>query len=159
MTASAASTKTEPIWFIDNLARVHIDAASTHGAFSVVELAGRQGDMPPLHVHRREDEGFYVLDGRLSLFIGRETRELSAGEAVLAPRDIPHIYRVESESARWLALCAPAGFEQFIREAGEPAGADELPPDDRPHDPARLAGIAARYGVEILGPPGALPTS
>jgi quercetin dioxygenase-like cupin family protein len=148
---------TEAIWFIDNLARVLVDGETSGGTIAVVELEGRRGDMPPLHVHRREDETFYVLEGRLSLHLPDGSIELGPGGAAFAPRDVPHVYRVESPTARWLGIAAPAGFEAFVREAGEPAPEDVLPPEGRAHDPARLAEIAGRHGIELLGPPGMLP--
>ena len=151
------ATATEAIWFIDNLARVLVDGETTGGTVAVVELEGRRGDMPPLHVHRREDEIFYVLDGRLSLHLPDGSIELGPGEAAFAPRNVPHVYRVESETARWLGIAAPAGFEAFVREVGVPAADEALPPEGRVHDPARFAEIAARYGIELLGPPGTLP--
>jgi mannose-6-phosphate isomerase-like protein (cupin superfamily) len=148
---------TEAIWFIDNLARVRVDGESSGGTLAVVELEGRCGDMPPLHVHRREDEAFYVLEGRLSLHLPDGSVELGPGQAAFAPRDVPHAYRVESETARWLGVATPAGFDEFVREAGEPAPGDVLPPEGRAHDPERLAAIAARHEIELLGPPGTLP--
>ncbi len=154
----STATDTRPLWFIDNVARVHADGDLTGGALGLVELAGRRGDMPPLHVHRRDDEVFYVLEGRMTVFVGDGTVELEAGAAAFAPRGVPHVYRVDSDVARWLAIAAPAGFEAFVREVGEPAGADDLPPPGRPVDPAALAGAAERYGIEILGPPGLLPS-
>ena len=153
----STATTTESIWFIDNLARVLVDGETSGGTVAVVEMDGRRGDMPPLHVHRREDEVFYVLDGKLSLHRPDGSTELGPGQAAVAPRDVPHAYRVESETARWLAIATPAGFDAFVREAGEPAPEDALPPEGRVHDPALLSGIAARYGIELLGPPGTLP--
>jgi quercetin dioxygenase-like cupin family protein len=149
--------QSEAIWFIDNLARVRVSGADSGGAMAAVEIEGRRGDMPPLHVHRREDETFYVLEGRLSLHMPGNSIELGPGEACFAPRGIPHVYRVESETARWLAVATPAGFDEFVREAGEPAAEDALPPEGRVHDPGALAEIAARHGIELLGPPGMLP--
>jgi quercetin dioxygenase-like cupin family protein len=151
------ATTTEAIWFIDNLARVVVDGAASGGTLAVVEIEGRRGDMPPLHVHRREDETFYVLEGRLSLHLPDGSIELGPGEAAFAPKDFPHVYRVESETARWLGIAAPAGFDAFVREVGEPAPEPLLPPEGRAHDPARLAEIGAAYGIELLGPPGTLP--
>ena len=55
--------------------------------------------MPPLHVHRRDDETFYVLEGELTLFVPGEQIVLGPGQAALAPRDVPHAYRVESDEA------------------------------------------------------------
>jgi len=158
MTTTMAPDKQQGIWFSDNLIRVHVDGERSGGAFGLVELTGRRGDMPPLHVHHRDDETFYVLEGRLTLFAaGAEPIELEAGGVAVAPKGIPHAYRVESELARCLVVGSPAGLEAFMREAGEPAEADVLPPAGRPADPAALAESAARYGIEILGPPGMLP--
>jgi mannose-6-phosphate isomerase-like protein (cupin superfamily) len=147
----------QPLWFIDNLAHVHIDGEQTGSQYSLVELSARQGDMPPLHVHHRDDETFYVVEGRMTLFVGDRQIALNPGEAALAARGIPHVYRVESEQARWLVINCPAGFDGFVRAAGEHAPSDELPPPGRPADPGALAQVAAEYGIEILGPPGLLP--
>lgn len=159
MTSATAVPAAEPLWFIDNLARVHLDGAQTGNAYGLVEITGRQGDMPPLHVHHHDDEAFFVLDGELTLFVGGDRLTLAAGQAVLAPRGVPHVYRVESPTARWLAIASGAGFERFVRAVSEPAGEDALPPEGRPHDPAELARVAAEHGIEILGPPGALPAA
>jgi mannose-6-phosphate isomerase-like protein (cupin superfamily) len=151
------TTATEPIWFIDNLARVLVDGGASGGTAAVVELEGRRGDMPPLHIHRREDEIFYVLEGKLSLHLPEGSVEVGPGQAAFARRDVAHVYRVESETARWLGITTPAGFDEFVREVGEPALEETLPPEGRVHDSARLGEIAARYGIELLGPPGTLP--
>jgi mannose-6-phosphate isomerase-like protein (cupin superfamily) len=151
------TTTTEAIWFIDTLARVLVDGDASGGAIAVVESHARGGNMPPLHVHRREDEVFYVLEGRLSVHLPEGSVELGPGEAAFAPRDVPHAYRVESETASWLAIATPAGFDAFVREVGEPATEEVLPPEGREHDPARIGEISARYGIELLGPPGTLP--
>jgi mannose-6-phosphate isomerase-like protein (cupin superfamily) len=149
--------RTQPLWFIDNLVYVHIDGDTSGGSFALLEMCGGRGDMPPLHVHERDDETFYVIDGELSLFVGEQQLILGAGQAALAPRAVPHCYRVESEEARWLLITTPAGLDSFVREVAEPAPADELPPAGRPQDRALLAQAAAKVGIEILGPPGALP--
>ena len=147
----------QPLWFIDNLVHIHIDGDTSGGSFALLEMCGGRGDMPPLHVHERDDETFYVIDGELSLFVGGQQLLLGAGQAALAPRAVPHCYRVESEEARWLLITTPAGLDSFVREVAEPAPADELPPAGRPQDPALLAQAAAKAGIEILGPPGTLP--
>jgi mannose-6-phosphate isomerase-like protein (cupin superfamily) len=147
----------EPVWFNDNLAYVHQDGESTRGAYGVVELLGRQGDMAPLHVHRRDEECFFVLEGELELFVGEERLELGPGRSAVAPRDVPHTYRITSATARWLTINSPAGFEAFILAAGTPAPRAEIPPTGQPVDPVELAARAAEHGIDILGPPGALP--
>jgi quercetin dioxygenase-like cupin family protein len=149
--------KTQPLWFIDNLVHVHVDGDTSGGALALLDERGRRGDMPPLHVHRRDDETFFVLEGELTLFVAGERIVLGAGHAAFAPRGVAHTYRVESAQAAWLVITTPAGFDAFVREVAEPAPADELPPAGRPIDPAFLARAAAKVGIEILGPPGALP--
>jgi mannose-6-phosphate isomerase-like protein (cupin superfamily) len=148
----------QPLWFIDNLAYVHVPGEDTGGAYSLSELWAAEGSMPPLHVHHRDDETFYALQGELTLFVGDRELALSAGRAAVAPRGTPHTYRVQTAEARFLVVNSPAGFEQFLQATGDPASRHELPPADRPADPAALAQAAAEYGIEILGPPGMLPT-
>jgi mannose-6-phosphate isomerase-like protein (cupin superfamily) len=148
---------TGPLWFIDHLVHIRVDGDSSGGTLALIDERGRRGDMPPLHVHRRDDETFYVLEGELRLFVAAEQIEVGPGKAAFAPRDVPHTYRVESEEARWLVITAPAGFEDFVREVAEPAPAEELPPHGREVDPAVLGQAAAKVGIEILGPPGTLP--
>ena len=147
----------EPLWFIDNLVHIQLDGNASGGALTLLDERGRRGNMPPLHVHRRDDETFYVLEGELTLFVADERIVLGPGQAALAPRDVPHAYRVESDEAHWLLITTPAGFDTFVREVSDPAPADELPPAERPVEPAVLAQAAAKVGIEILGPPGTLP--
>ncbi len=144
-------------WFINNLATVKVSGEETDGAWSLVEFLGGQGDAPPLHVHHREDEAFYVLEGELTLFADGREHRLRAGEAAVGSKGIPHTYRVESGRARWLVVCSPAGFERFVAEAAVPAETSTLPPGPPAVSPERLTEIAAEHRIEILGPPGALP--
>ena len=154
----SAGTATNMYWFIQNLAVVHVSGEQTGAAWSMVELSAATGDMPPPPVHHVDDEAFYVLDGELTLFVGEEELHVCAGECAVAPKGVPHVYRVDSDTARWLAITSPAGFERFIAEASVPAGSPALPPGPPATSPEELAAIAIRYGIEILGPPGALPS-
>ena len=153
---STATLSREPRWFVQNLVYVRVAGAETGGAYSVVELAGREGDMPPLHVHHHEDEAFYVLDGRLTLFVGGDRLELEAGDCAVAPRGVPHVYRVESAEARWLGVASPT-FGEFVLEASVPAETETIPDGPPAFTPEQLAELAARYGIDVLGPPGMLP--
>jgi len=146
-----------PLWFIDGLVHIHVSGEETDGRYAVVENLVPHGDMPPLHVHHEEDEVFHVLDGEVTLFLPGTEVPLARGETFRAPRGVPHAYRVESETARLLVFCEPARFDAFVRAISEPAPAEELPPRGRPIDPERLAAEASRQGIEILGPPGAMP--
>src|SRR5262245_29644196 len=103
------------IWFLGGLVTVHIPAEAGLG-FSLVESFVPEGQQPPLHVHRTDDEGFYMLDGKLTLWVGPDRMELETGEFALAPHGVPHTYRVDSEGgACWLVTSSDASFDRFVR--------------------------------------------
>ena len=149
------TTTTTPLWFIDNLARVRLDGEASGGAIAIVESTGRRGDMPPLHVHHREDEVWHVLAGRLSIHLPGGSGEIGPGEAAFGPRGVPHTYRVESPRARWLVTTARGDFERFVRSLARPAESDDLPPLQPPtsEQVEHVAATAAAHGIELVGPP------
>jgi quercetin dioxygenase-like cupin family protein len=145
----------EARWFLNNLTLIKSTGAATGGRLAVVEQRARRGPGSPLHVHHREAEFFYVIEGDLSVWVGGELIEAPEGSLIYGPPDVPHTFAITSDQARYLLLTQPTGFEGFLRDMSEPATALILPPDGAPApDPARLAAVAAEYGVEILGPPG-----
>lgn len=148
----------EPLWFLHNLSRILVDGEQSEDRFSLVEMSGAPGDMPPLHVHHYEDETFYVIDGELEVHVaGREPVVVTPGQASFAPRSVPHVYRVTSpESAHWLVACTGRSFAGLVRDAAVPATTAVLPVDPQ-FDPEEITMISARNGIEILGPPGTLP--
>jgi CheY-like chemotaxis protein len=158
MTRTAIDKTAQPLWFLHSLAVIHTHSDRTNGTYAVVELTGAPGDTPPLHLHVDDDEGFYVLDGALGLHVeGQPVVHLRAGEFAVAPRAIPHVYVVESEiPARWLAISS-GGFVRFVEEVSVPASERALPAEPHLRPPDELAAIAARHGIEILGPPGTMP--
>lgn len=141
------------LWFTDTRARVLVSEATN----SVVEAEARSGNMPPLHVHHNDDETFYVLDGEVSLITADGEVRLGPGEAAFARRGVPHCYRVESETARWIVSTTDGGFASFIEAASVPAENDGFAPAELMPTPERLGALAAERGIELLGPPGALP--
>lgn len=149
MSTTSLPTDTRPeLDFLGCRVRVLVDGAETDGRCSLVDMIEvPAGHMPPLHVHRDHEEGFRVLEGEVTLFLPGEELQLGPGDFVLAPRGVPHTYRVGDRPARWLVATSPAGFERFVSEVA----ALDAP------DPGRLAAIAAEYGVDILGAPGDLP--
>ncbi len=144
----------EALWFLGTLVTIKASSETTGGRVAVIDHLAPRGAGSPLHVHRREDEWFYVIEGELTFWVGGQVIAAPPGAFVFGPRDVPHTYEVSSERARWLLVAEPAGFEGFIRAAAEPARALELPPPPQPPDPALLGALAAEHGIEILGPPG-----
>jgi hypothetical protein len=115
-----------------------------------------QGSSPPLHVHSREDEAFYVLNGELTFRLGDRLVPASAGTFLWGPRNVPHQFRVDSPTARLLTLFVPGGGEEIFFHMSRPAEALTLPPPSgRPAmPPAELIAMAEqRYGEKVVGPP------
>jgi quercetin dioxygenase-like cupin family protein len=155
---------TGPRWFFANLVEVKLAQRTAGGNMSVIELVGPAGDMPPLHLHRTDDEAWYVLEGEMTFFVGsNEPVVVQAGGLAFGPKGVPHTYRVESSGpARWLAVCTPGDFEQFVVAASRPAERAELPPMVDPpgeEEIAAVTALAADHQIELLGPPGTLPVS
>jgi quercetin dioxygenase-like cupin family protein len=145
----------EALWFLGLLATIKSSAGTTDGAVAVIEHLAPRGAGSPLHVHSREDEWFYVLEGELTIWVDGETIVAPAGSFVFGPKGITHTFIVSSEQARFLLVTEPAGFEQFMRAVGEPAASLEIPPPaTEPPDVAALTAVAATFGIAITGPPG-----
>jgi|SRR5262245_57504959 len=143
----------EAFWFLRNRMTIKATAQTTGGAFGLVESLIAPGFSPPLHVHHREDEAFWVLEGELSLRCGDRAFRAAAGSFVFLPRGVPHTFVVEGDApARMLTLLVPGGGEGVFIEGGRPAEHDGLPPA-QPPDIAALKAVSERYGAEIVGPP------
>lgn len=145
----------EAWWFLDFLVTIKASAETTAGRVAVAERYAAQGAGSSLHIHHRESELFYVLDGALTVWVGGQVIEAPAGSFIYGPPGIPHTFTVASPEARFLVVNEPAGFESFVRALSEPAQRLTLPPaPSQPPDPERLIAVAAEYGIEILGPRG-----
>ncbi|MGH3889505.1 MAG: cupin domain-containing protein [Pseudonocardiaceae bacterium] len=131
------------------MGNIHLNKAEgvdTDGAWALVEQEVL-GANPPLHLHEREDEAFFVLQGRVRVWVGDAEFEGGAGTFVLAPRGVPHTYaRQPGENLKLLVFVSPAGFERMFDDIA-------LLSETEQSDPVALSEIAARYGVQILGPP------
>jgi mannose-6-phosphate isomerase-like protein (cupin superfamily) len=140
-------------WFLANRITVKATADLTGGAYGLIESWIAPGFSPPLHVHHREDEAFWVLEGEVSMRCGDRTFRAAAGSFVFLPREVPHTFVVEGDApARMLTLLTPGGGEQFFVAAGRPAEHDGLPPAGPP-DIEALKRVGAQYGSDIVGPP------
>jgi quercetin dioxygenase-like cupin family protein len=104
----------------------------------LMELEGSPGVEPPLHVHRNEDEWYYLLDGTVTFHVGEDTYRGQPGSVVFLPRAVPHTFTIETPSARMLLLNAPGGFERMFELA--------------PTTPDQAVAALARYDVDVVGP-------
>ena len=142
----------QAVWFLGAFLIVKATDEQTGGAFGLIDHVLPVGWASPYHVHRNEEESFFVVEGELTFYVGDERVKAGPGSFVYGPRELPHGFAVEGNApARMLLLNTPAGFEGFPVEVGEPAKELTLPPAEPP-DLERLAKIAATYDIEILGP-------
>ena len=148
----------EARWFLGALCTIKSSRDETGGRVAVTENWAPRGHGSPLHVHRQEDEWFYVLSGELTFWVDGRVITATEGSFVYGPRDVPHTFIVTSEEARFLLVIEPAGLEDFIRVLSEPAQSLTLPPASlQPPAMDAMMAAAAEHGIEILGPPG-IPT-
>jgi mannose-6-phosphate isomerase-like protein (cupin superfamily) len=112
------------------------------------------GGGPPPHIHRREDETFYVLEGEIEFVLGEETIVAGAGDFVSVPRGSVHCFRNSgAETARLVLTFTPAGIEKWFEEIFERAP-NAVTPDDVPDNleevAARFVATSSRYGIEFV---------
>lgn len=120
---------------------VKLSAAHSDGELTIIEASIAPGDGPPLHVHAKENESYYVLDGNFEFVCGEESARGGPGTFVFAPRNVPHRYRnVGDMRGRILFGFTPGGIEKFFAEAA----AEPLR--------ERRALIAAKYHIIMLDP-------
>ncbi len=155
-------------WWAGGLATIKATGKETGDLYSIIDVLEPEGARAPLHLHRKEDEAFYVLEGEMTFHIGEETIKARPGSFVFGPKDVPHTYTVDSGPARLLFLLSPAGFEGFVEAISKPAKERTLPPSEAPSDEEdttdedgseSFAVLEARYGCEIVGAPRHRPSS
>jgi quercetin dioxygenase-like cupin family protein len=148
---SAPSEQEDAFWWQGGLYRMKARAADTGGALGLVEASLYRGFGPPLHVHRREDEAFYVIEGEIRFRQGEEEFVGGPGTWVWGPREVPHTFKVESERARALILVTPGGFERMF-EVGGVAVSESAEPPVQEYDPDEAVAISEQFGFEVIGP-------
>jgi hypothetical protein len=144
-------------WFASEAAAA---ASAGDGLVAMVERSAPEGLMPPL-VRRDEQETYRVLAGEVVFFVGNDMVWAGPGDVVVAPAGAVRTFRAGSEGARWLVLTRVRSLDRFSDFgravsaplpdpcAGWPSGEER----------AAVASLAAANGIELLGPPGALPAS
>jgi quercetin dioxygenase-like cupin family protein len=154
---NAMFMNTNELWFLNAWVTIRVARADGQDGISILEHRVPQGDSPPLHLHRTEDEVFHILEGEFRVRVQDQERRAGPGTTLLAPKGIPHTDRAESPGGgRFLTMTAHGNFERFVRAVGRPAQRPALPePSGAPSPEAMQAmtSTAAQSGIEIVGPP------
>lgn len=143
------SDEGDPYHWLGSLTLNKVIGRSTLGGLDIVDHRVPAGYAPPLHVHRGQDEVFFVIDGMFTVRCGDRTWQAGPGALAFLPRDVPHGFTVSDDGpGRTLLINAPAGFADLIHDLGEPAARLELPGPDVPMpDPERARALAEAHGI------------
>jgi quercetin dioxygenase-like cupin family protein len=145
---SLAKEEGPVVWFLGLPTHVKATGEQTGGALGLIEhISVPVGFESPYHLHRDEDEIFFVTEGEVTFISGDRHFTGKVGSYTFLPRDIPHGFKVTgNKPARFFILITPSGFEQFVIEMSDPA------PSVEPPDMNKLMALATKHNVEILGP-------
>jgi mannose-6-phosphate isomerase-like protein (cupin superfamily) len=143
------------LWLMGDLIELKMVGEDTGGSYALIESNPPPGfPGPPPHIHHREDEAFYVLEGEIELNVEGNVSRVKPGTFVHVPRGTLHTFSNPGETpARFLALISPAGFERWFEDFGEPATDLSSAPQGAP-DVERILATAHEYGLEFPPPPG-----
>jgi quercetin dioxygenase-like cupin family protein len=142
----------EALWSVGALTTVKATADQTAEAYAIIEDLAPKGSGTPLHRHQEDDEAFYVLEGKLTFYLGDDAPlHASPGSFVHIPGGTVHAFRVDSETARYLIITTPQHM-RFYRAISEPAQTRSIPPE-APLDMAMIGAACEAYGVDLVGPP------
>src|SRR5918999_4882840 len=141
----------ERIWIVGDTMTLKATSERTGGSLMLLENLTAPGGGPPPHVHTREDEFFYVIDGSFEIRIGDEVHAVGPGGFAYVPRGTVHNFRNTAASpSRILVGFTPGGMEGFFRASGRPATDDGPAPPVDADEVARTMAAAPRYGLEAV---------
>jgi len=144
------------LWFLNTRVAIRVSSRDGSDGISVLEHRAAFGDSPPLHIHHEEDEIFHVLEGEVRYQVENASHVARAGDTVIAPKGIPHTYRVESRDGARMLTITHGRFEEFVRAFGRPAENEGMPVPSGPPTPDQAEALALaclRFGIELVGPP------
>ncbi|WP_225764893.1 cupin domain-containing protein [Inquilinus sp. Marseille-Q2685] len=123
----------------------------TAGQFCLLENRSDGHTRTPIHVHARDDETVYVIEGELTAMIDGQPRRLTAGEAVFLPRGVPHqLVNLSGNPGRYILIGTPALFDRFLEEAGRALQPGDVVGPPTPAEIERLRRAAPSFGITLL---------
>ncbi|MCU0392506.1 MAG: cupin domain-containing protein [Thermoflexibacter sp.] len=124
---------------------IKVSTKDTDGQLSVFEYIGKEKGGPPLHVHPKQNEIFFILEGEYLFQVGEEKHQLKAGDTIFLPRNVPHTFAQLTETGKMFFFFQPAGkMEDFFRKMGSLSSAPS---------PQEGAKIFEAHEMNVVGPP------
>ena len=142
--------------FFNHLGTVKVASGDAPSGLAAVEFVAPRDFGPPLHLHREEDEMFYVVEGEVAYTAGDTEHTVGPGAIVMIPKGTPHTFQVLSEQARLFTVTAGSAtapaFDEFVTAMGHELEEPVIPaPVDI--DPGHVAAMCDAHGMDVLGPP------
>jgi quercetin dioxygenase-like cupin family protein len=139
---------------VGDVYRVLASGRQTGGVYALSEIRVSPNNGPPPHIHSREDESFFILEGELEFRIGDEKITARPGTFIQGPRDVAHSFKNNTQlPARMLGFVTPAGFENFFKEFARPVASFDSPAIPASQEEIdKLLATAPKYGLQILTP-------
>ena len=123
----------------------------TAGQFCLLENRSDGNTRTPIHVHARDDETIYIVEGELTAAIDGRSRRLTAGESIFLPRGIPHqLMNVSGRPCRYILIGTPALFDRFLEQGGHELQPDEVVGPPTREEVERLREASPRFGITLL---------
>jgi quercetin dioxygenase-like cupin family protein len=148
-TAAIQAGEGTSTWVVGDLYSFLVTGEETGGAYALIHATVPPQGGPPPHIHHREDETFYLLEGEITVEVDGRTLAATAGACVKLPRGSLHSFRNNSlTTARMLILVNPSGLENYFAEIGHKSQEESITPAAI----QRLVATAPKYGLEIRAP-------
>ena len=145
----------ERIWIVGDTMTLKATEDTTGGSLVLLENLTAPGGGPPPHIHTREDEFWYVIDGTFEIRIGEQVHALGPGGFAYAPRGTVHNFRNTADTpGRVLVGFTPGGMGGFFRESGQPAADDGPAPPFDEEELTRTIAAAPKYGMQLAAAEG-----
>jgi quercetin dioxygenase-like cupin family protein len=140
------------VWVVGDRYTFLATGDDTNGAYALIQATVPAGSGPPPHIHRREDEAFFVLEGQITFEVDGRTVAAAGGDWITLPKGTLHTFKnTGTTTARMLILVHPSGLEKFFAEVGRESAEPVAP---SPADIEKLLAVAPKYGLEIRLPSG-----
>ncbi len=122
-----------------------VSGKDTGGSLAVFEYTGNVKGGPPLHIHHKQDEIFFIVEGEYTFKVGNDIYQLTKGDTIFLPRQVPHAFAQTSEKGRMYFMFQPAGkmedyFRKLARFKGQPK-------------PEEAAALFSEHEMKVVGPP------
>ena len=124
---------------------IKVSSKDTNGKLTIFEYTGNVKGGPPLHIHHKQDEIFFIVEGEYTFKVGDETYKLSTGDTIFLPRKVPHTFVQTSEKGKMYFMFQPSGkMEEYFRKLSTFQG------QPTPKEGAKLF---SHHDMKVVGPP------